>query len=281
MTYLIRNMSSNSASKGVRCITLFMLLALAGFGLPTLLVGADEQSGPFLFTSSSRTAKDIQFEAKARRELRQDAQLKSLNLCVEMNSGVATLSGPVPSVELKQRAIQIVQRVEGVLAVTAKDLYISTNEQAGERVTVVVPDDRPIQTRSASPGSPSQIGQWNRESARNDSPSARDQQITLLAPETAGSNNPLPPSRKLAENKAGGARLTGNPHPLSPAVAISLAVEQLRQREARYQQIRARVQGTTVYLFPGATASEDAMTFAQAVRRLPGVQHVILSTDPH
>ncbi|HTU92940.1 MAG TPA: hypothetical protein VMF69_22860 [Gemmataceae bacterium] len=74
------------------------------------------------------------------------------------------------------------------------------------------------------------------------------------------------------------ARLTANPHPAAPSVSIAAAIENLRKREARYQQIRARVQGTTVYIFPGDTASEDAMTFAQAVRRLPGVQHVIVDS---
>jgi ABC-type Fe2+-enterobactin transport system substrate-binding protein len=70
-----------------------------------------------------------------------------------------------------------------------------------------------------------------------------------------------------------------NPHPVSPAASISFALEQLRRRETRYQQIRARVQGTTVFIFPGDATSEDAMTFAQVVRRLPGIQHVILSSD--
>jgi hypothetical protein len=95
------------------------------------------------------------------------------------------------------------------------------------------------------------------------------QQITLLAPEMAS-----PPA-----NAPEAARLTANPRPTSPAVAIAETIEQLRRRDSRYQQIRARVQGSTVYIMPGETATEDAMTFAQSVRRLPSVQHVIMDSS--
>jgi hypothetical protein len=73
--------------------------------------------------------------------------------------------------------------------------------------------------------------------------------------------------------------LTANPRPASPSIAIAAAIEDLRRRDTRYQQIRARVQGTTVYLMSVDTATEDVMTFAQTVRRLPGVQHVIMYSN--
>lgn len=230
-------------------------LALVLFGFPKGIRAADEASGPFLFVSSTRTARDLEIEAKVRRALRQDAQLRPLNLGVHVSGGIAKLSGPVPAADLQKRAIQIAQRVDGVLTVTAKDLYICTAEPSGKRLFVRLQDEPPTQTRAASPVLP------HAETGR---------QITLLAPEMTA------PAARVPE----AARLTANPHPASPAVSIAAAIENLRQREVRYQQLRARVQGTTVYIFAGDTASEDAMTFAQAVRRLPGVQHVILNSGP-
>src|SRR5579875_227136 len=259
-------------------VYLFLLLSLLGF--PARMQGADEPSGPFLFVSSTRTPKDIEIEARVRRVLRQDAQLRPLNLAVHVRGGVASLSGPVPTAELKQKAVTIAQHVEGVLTVSAKDLYLSTSEQGGKRLSVLIPDDRPTQTRSASPGSPSPEGGWRIEDEGTRQRTTQSQQITLLAPEMpAPAVSPLPPPH-LREERRGGARLTAHPHPASPAVSLSAAIEHLRRRETRYQQIRIQVQGTTVYVFPGGTTSEDAMTFAQAVRRLPGVQHVIMAADP-
>jgi osmotically-inducible protein OsmY len=276
MTYSLRNTSGNHAAwESVLSISAIALATLLVLGSASGLEAADEQSGPFLLTSSTRTAKEIQIEARIRRALRQDAQLKSLNLAVELNGGIANLSGPVPTEDLKQRAIKIVRSVEGVLSVCAKELYISSSEPVGKRLAVVVQEDLPTQSRSASPD-----GTWNVDRASNNSPSTNGRQVTLLAPETAPAASPALPSTKPVDGKLGGARLTANPHPALPGVCISDAVEQLRQRETRYQQIRARVEGSTVFVFPGDTATEDAMMFAQAVRRLPGVQHVILSSDP-
>lgn len=281
MTHTAWNLSGNyPALRAARYISAFVFFALLALGFPVGMRGAEEQSGPFLLTSSTQTMKDIEIETKIRRALRQDAQLRPLNLGVQMSGGVASLSGPVPAAELKQRAIAIAQRIEGVLAVSGKGLYISTSDQSSKRLAVVIQDEGPTQTRSASPGPPSPGGGWMAEGAGSNSPSTASQPIALQAPQKATLAAPALPSPNLEEGRAGRARLTANPHPVSPAVTISVALEQLRRRETRYQQIRTRVQGTTVFVFPGEATSEDAMTFAQAVRRLPGVQHVILSSGP-
>jgi|SRR5579875_2029147 osmotically-inducible protein OsmY len=255
MTPAIWNISGKGwTAESVRTVSAFVFLLSALLGFPVGMHAAEELSGPFLFVSSPRTPKDIEIEAKVRRALRQDAQLRPLNLGVHISGGIADLSGPVPTVELQRKALAIVQRVEGVLAVNAKDLYVSLSDQGGKRLSVLLQDDHPTQTRSASPGSPA---------------GGTGQQVALLAPEM------LAPAARGAE----AARLTAHPHPPSPTAAISAAIEQMRRCEIRYQQIRTQVQGATVYVFPGGAASEEVMTFAQAVRRLPGVQHVIMVSD--
>jgi hypothetical protein len=278
MTHKSWNMGGNdSASGDVRRLSPLLLLTLVLLGSRTPACAADPLEGPFLFTSSNRTMKDLEIETKVRRALREDAQLKPLNLGVHVAGGIARLSGPVPSQELKQRAIRIVEHVEGVLKVNAGDLYLSTAAQGPKRMSVLIEDEQPTQTRSASSPSPSSgMGPLTRSGETTVSPvpgpDRRDtgptgQQVTLLAPELA----PRPARAPDAT------QLTANPRPASPAVSIAEAIGQLRHRQARFQQIRTQVQGTTVYIFPGEAAGENAMMFAQAVRRLPGVQHVIVA----
>lgn len=265
MTHTVRKTSGKKwATAFVRGSSVLVFLALVLLGCPIGTYAEDEQPAR-LSTSLTQTTKDIEIVARIRQALRQDAQLRSLNLSVRMSGGVASLFGPVPTLELKKRALSIVERVEGVLAVSAKDLYISTSDRGNKTLAVVIQEDRPTQTRSASPGSlSSSLGSFDSRLSMRDS-----QPISPPTPEKAT------PAARAPQ----AARLTAHPHAVSSSVSLSIAVEQLRRRDARYQQIRARVEGTTVFVFPGDTSSEDAMTFAQAIRRLPGVQHVILSSD--
>jgi hypothetical protein len=247
-------------SPDVRLIVSLSLLALMRFAAAH---AADRPAGPFLFTSSpTRAATDIEVQTRVRRALGKDAQLASLNLGVHMSGGIAKLSGPVPSVDLKQRAIQIAGKVQGVLEVNARDLYLSSAAQGAKRLSIVIPDDRPTQTRAASPHSRSNDAMPLRDAA------STDHHVTLLAPEMAA-----PPARSAEP-----ARLTAHPRPRPPAVSLAPAVERLRRREMRFQQIRVQVEDATVRIFPSDTRGEDVMAFAQAVRRLPGVQHVIVAS---
>ena len=266
MTHTSWNMSGNDpASSDVRRLSAFLLLALIALIWCAPLRAADQPKGPFLVTSSTRTTRDVEIEIKIFRALRKDAQLKPLSLGVHMVGGVVKLSGPVPSAELKKRVVAIAARVEGVLQVNARDLYISSAAQGSKQMTVIIPEDQPTQTRSASPRLPSSGPEpLSRESGSG----IPVEKITLLAPEVA----PHPP--RVPEP----ARLTTNPRPVSLVHSIPPAVEQLRRRDKRFQSIRTQVRGTTVCIFPSDAPGEDAMLFAQAVRRLSGVQHVIVAS---
>ncbi|HTU21613.1 MAG TPA: BON domain-containing protein [Gemmataceae bacterium] len=271
MTDTSWNTSGNEpASDEVRRVSSLMLLTLLWLVLWTPVWAADHSTGPFLFTSSAtRTDRDIEIEIKVRRTLREDAPLKELNLGVRMVGGVAKLSGPVPSQELKQRVIRIVERVEGVLKVSAGDLYVSSASHGPKPMIVVLENEQPTQTRSASPRMPSSVGAPTPTGGEGVPPLV-GQQVTLLAPEASPRPARVPKS----------ARLTAQPRAASPRVSISPAVEALRRRDRRFQSIRTRVQGSTVYIFPSDDPSEDPMMFAQAIRRLPGVQHVIVASGP-
>lgn len=281
MTNTFRNLSGNDpASVHVRAlrVLVFLTLMLFAFGEP-IQAGDKRFEANLPPSSASRTTKDVELETRILHALRQDAELGPLNLGVHVSGGTAKLAGPVPTAELKQRAIQIVRHTDGVFSVGAGELYISSSAKGRKRVAIVIQDDLPTQTRAASAPVP---GGVNGIAAQVDGAMVAPQksipqaagagtgsQVTLLAPEmTAPAGHGPEP-----------ARLTGNSRPTSPGASLAVSIEQLRRREMRYQQIRARVQGTTVYILPGETAGEDAMTFAQAVRRLPGVQNVILDSS--
>lgn len=277
MTHSDWNRSGRSwASNNARPVSALVFLGMVLLGLPAEVRATDERSRPLLSTSpSSRTAKDIETEAMVLRALRKDAQLGPLNLGVHVMGGTAKLSGPVPTAELKQRAIAIVQHVDGVLLVTARDLYVSPSDQGRKRLSVLIQNDPPTKTRAASPPLPS--------SGIGERPAAS---VWSISPPPAGAGQPprnaialQVPEKAAPPARAGEtARLTGNPHPAAPVVSPAAAVENLRQSNVRYQRIRVRVQDAAVYVLPGDSAGEDAMMFAQAVRRLPGVQHVIVSS---
>jgi hypothetical protein len=224
----------------------------------------------------------VEIEARVLRALRRDPELGPLNLGVHMSGGIARLSGPIPAAELKARAVRVVQTIDGVRAVSTKDLYVSSAAPPRNRMTVVIQNDQPTQTRAASLHSPSNLNGSPTETVMLPSPlptpstpkesihAENNRQITLLAPEVAG------PPRRAPES----ASLTANPRPVSAAGSITSSIEQIRRNDPRYQQIRTRVEGTTVYLIPGDTSGEDTMLLAQAIRRLPGVRHIVIVSDP-
>lgn len=275
MTHMSWNLGGiNPASKDVRRIASLWLLSLSLLACTARIQAADQPLRPFHFRSAPRLGNDLEIETKARRALRSDAQLRPLNLNVHVVDDIARLAGPVPSPPLKQRAIAIVEHVAGVLKVTADDLYISSAAQVPKQMSVLIQDDQPTQTRSASPHSLSSgtvplaqtavappVGPERPEAVVGGEP------VTLLAPEIA------PRPRRVPDP----GRLTANPRPASPLVSFADSLEQTRQRDSRFRALRTQIQGTTVYIFPGDAPVEDAMMFAQAIRRLPGVQYVVVT----
>lgn len=268
------------ASVDVRSRSVVAFFALVLFVCLGNTRAADQPSQPSsLPASSSRSTMDVEIEARILRALRRDSELGPLNLGAHMSGGIAKLSGPIPSTELKARAIRVVQTIEGVRGVTTKDLYISSGAPGRKRISIVIQNDQPTQTRAASPHSPSSMADTLTDSINSPRSSSApnsfkeanrhedSQQITLLAPEIAA-----PPKRAPEA-----ASLTGNPRPASPVASIASSIDRLR-RGSRYQQIRTRVEGTTVYIISGGASGDEVMMFAQDVRRLPGVRHVVIDS---
>lgn len=271
MTHPTRNpVVHQPASHDVRRLASLLLFLLAVLA-PSRAAAAKPDASPFA-SSPAPGARDLELEAKIYRALRKDAQLKKSNLNVRVSNGMVTLSGPVASQELKQRAIHILDGVEGVLSVRANGVYLSSLHAA--QPTIVIPlEEPPTQTRAASPGltpldarTPVTPVPAPRPSATY-RPAEPDREITFLAP--------VAPPRPTRTPEP--ARLTANPHPAPPATRLAPALEALRQSNVRFQGIRTQISEATVYLYPGDASADEVMTFAQAVRRLAGVQHVVVA----
>lgn len=85
---------------GMAALLLFTSPALAGLPPPP--------SSPF------DRIRDLSVSVRARRVLKEDAELASLNLGVSVENGIASVWGPVPSTDVARRAISKLQNVRGV-----------------------------------------------------------------------------------------------------------------------------------------------------------------------
>jgi hyperosmotically inducible periplasmic protein len=76
--------------------------------------------------SVSPTTDDASITARARTVLMNDAEIDALNIDVTTSSGVVTLSGVVRSSVERNRALDLIRRVEGVREVKSS-LQVSTS----------------------------------------------------------------------------------------------------------------------------------------------------------
>lgn len=199
-----------------------------------------------------------------RAALRKEERLRPLIPHVIVTNGIAHISGPVPSDDLKKRAVEIAAKVYGVFKVEAGDLYVAKVAPRPPSLTLPLEDDKPTQTQSASLSS--LAGTPGALTARDPPPSSSPQRVTLMAPEAVEA-----PTRSAEP-----ARLTAHPRTPPPASSLSAALERLRRSDARFRTIRTEVRGTTVRVLTGTAAGEHVMDFARAIRGLPGVQRVVI-----
>jgi BON domain len=238
---------------GCRRLALLAVLALA---VP--LTAAAAEPPPLPPAARSRT-RDLELTVHARRALRADASLGPLNLGVRVHDGVATLWGPVPTVEDVRRAVQVLEAVSGLAAVRS-ELRLEKG-QPNDLLALPVPEDPPTRTDAASPDPLSgSLGTLTRRNPANFPPSAGPPPVAALLPPVTAA--PAAPPRAA-------------PAPLAPAEVV----EALRLSERRFRRIRAEVRGGTVFLHPADTPREDVMAFYQVLAHVPGVERVVVKND--
>lgn len=220
---------------------------------------------------------DFKLEIQALAALNQEGTIAPLNLSVQVRNRIAHLSGAVPTAEVRRMVISIVENVPGILEANTKKLIITRAPRSEQRLTLPLDDEKPIETRSASPGAlaPHRYVPLLPDRPKTAPPSADStpRTVALLAPEAVAS----PPRGPQA------GQLTANPRPRPNSVPLE-SIDRLRQSDRHYRAIRTEVQGATVHIFTGDTPGEHVMAFARAVARIPGIERVVLkdtSSRPH
>jgi osmotically-inducible protein OsmY len=223
-----------------------LLLAPAAFA-----AGPDSAPGR---TASDRV-RDLETQVRARQQLAADEELAPFNLGVSVRDGVAVVWGPVPSPEVKAKALAAVENVRGIYKVKS-EMYVTRN--AGTLVTpsyAVTLPDVPQTSASAMPDwrtgkLPSLPGQLS--SKKGDEPTGPPKSVLLLPALAAPDDGP---NGELAS-----------------------ALEGIRKGDDRYRLIQYEMKNGAIYL-RGTAKPEHVMAFAQAISRVPGVERVVLQSQ--
>lgn len=235
-----------------------------------VLLGAFALACSVNVVSAEGVPPDFKLEIQALAALNQDAAIGPLNLSVQVRNRIAHLSGTVPTAEVRRQAITIVESVPGILEANTKKLTLTRAPRSEQRLTLPLEDEKPAETRSASPGA---LAARDAASLLPDRPKttpptadSTPRTVALLSPEAVASSPRGP--------QAG--RLTANPRPRPNAVSLDTSIDRLRQSDRHYRAIHTEIQGATVHVLSGDTPGEHVMAFARAVARLPGVERVVL-----
>jgi osmotically-inducible protein OsmY len=238
--------------------------------------------------AASRGTSDVELAIRAHQAILKDEALASVNIGVRVRDGVATVWGPVPSVEVARQILEKVHRVSGVREVRS-ELAIVPHDGNLPDDAAPAPSSRP---QSSEPAAVSKLplpagALTGRQSG--DEPAPAVTSVSLLPPTTAlapaadtsrpppaslGRPVPLPPGSSTARPGAAPTQATAADRAASPD--LSAALDALRRGDARFQGIQWQVRDRVVTLGCSASRGEDLMAFANAVSRVPGVERVIL-----
>jgi osmotically-inducible protein OsmY len=217
---------------------------------------------------------DIQLTVQARQALEQDATLRPLNLWVTVRGRVATLTGPVPSIELAQlaeqklRQLPIFVRIVNELRVErAEDAAVNSfTPLARVRPDEAGPSAGAVRIHGSSPRLKPNI--TVAEVARPVTPTQPDAvftmpaiRLTVPAQEPTGTSVAKPPMAETADR----------------SVDLLRSIEAIRDSDERFQQIRVEVVNGAVFLRGTLRRGEDQFELAQRISRIPGVSRVVLA----
>lgn len=228
-----------------------LLIALGGLLLLAPAALADSAPG----RSAQDRIRDLETQVRARQQLAADEELAPFNLGVSVRDGVAVVWGPVPSPEMKARALAAVENVRGIYKVQS-EMYVTRT--AGTLVTpsyALTLPDAPQTSASAMPDwrtgkLPALPGQLS--SNKGDEPTGPPKSVLLLPAVAAPDEGP---NGELAS-----------------------ALEGIRKGDERYRLIQYEMKNGAIYL-RGTAKPEHVMAFAQAISRVPGVGRVVLQSQ--
>jgi osmotically-inducible protein OsmY len=201
-------------------------------------------------------AHDLRITLRARRALSQDAELGWLNIGVSVRQGFAMLWGRAPSQALEQRAVQQVQKVQGVFRVRS-ELRIEPVERERDE-TPSLPLSIRLPSIGRDPRSPGVLAGNPRE-CEPERHSMRDAAWLAL---------PVPPQEPPA--------LLLKPRPAAASEELVAGVTHLIRSDTRFAGVEPEVQEGVVTLRGTVALMDHAMDLARQISRLRGVTSVVV-----
>jgi osmotically-inducible protein OsmY len=223
---------------------------------------------------SAAATRDLQLTVQARRILAQDAQLGPLNLGVNVQDGVATLWGLVPSAKLASRAIDQLKTMSSLEQVRSELSIEPLPDLIAGRLTPLPPahfgpGENPTVGHKPSgelmPRTPDHVPLPVSPSSQPRSEWPLGAGVSLLPP-VAGERAATPPPQKTS------AKLL----PPQAEPSLTKTVDRLRRADDRYKHIDVRIDGGVVTLGGAAYRQADLDDLALAVSQLPGVERVVV-----
>jgi hypothetical protein len=235
--------------------SLALLLAATGFA------PADDPDSPL-------DTRDVEIAVYVRRALMQDPELARLNLGVSVRYNHATVSGDIPSRELADQVLHIVENVKGVYQVKdAMRVVDDEKEKAVQELAAGLekgfflpdlfnapepPSQRPVEITTALPDPRA----WEQPSAPV---------VVLLPPVPV---TPAPTTRTPAN--------TLSVPREEEKVDLAAMIERLKFAEERYRDVRVEISAGRVTLSGRVDSAEHLIDLGRAVSQLPGVGYVDL-----
>ena len=223
-----------------------------------------EAQPPARAASDAPTEADWKLTNQARQALWDVNAAAAPNLGVRVRAGTATVWGPVAARADMAEIVDRLGKVPGVRTVVS-ELYVAA---AGE------PADAGRPRTPAAANAPIFTVLPTLPEPRRREPAAPP------PPEPPTHTSASPPSTDLRPRSTDSAAPTLPPVTIpEPELPLIDRVEQVRQRERRFRNLRVEVRGSQVVIQGSVQLARDGWDFAQMVQQVPGVTGVTLRTQ--
>jgi osmotically-inducible protein OsmY len=247
-----------------RLIALSVALAAAGVAF-----AADPLPPPAVATSG-----DLDLTHRARAALAADPLLRDAPLLVSVLDGGLVAGGPVGSEAAAARVAEVLRAVPGV-----RDVRVSCWVPAGAADPLAAAVRRRIEPAPAPPtavvaAAPEPLGTVVAQ---------RYETIPrlLLDPtpprrSAVGGYSPVPPPLPAPAVPPAGPTIPPPAVPVTPGQDVAAAVDEVRRADRRFAGLTVTVTGGTVTIGGRAIDPGDAWELADAVRKVPGVDRIVV-----
>jgi hypothetical protein len=204
--------------------------------------------------------RDLRHTILARQAMLRDGPLAPHNVGVKVHNRIAILWGPVPSLQVRDRALLVLRGLPDLLEVR-DETHVEEPETAGpEFLPEVLP--RPD---AALPGVGLAAGGWRGVLARR--PGEAD------TPTAVAENVRLRPAPTDPDEEAAVLPSIAVPAPVS---ATEAAIRRLQQSEPRFRGLHVELRAGEARVVGPSARAEDLRALAAAVALVPGVRGVVL-----